>query len=72
MLVGLLTIDPHVRGHQATNWTVPLLHGELQRFGYTLSLRIVRRPCTAWATAGNAPGFVLGRPDPAYAEKKGP
>lgn len=71
-LVGLLTTDPQTRGHQATSWTVPLLHGELQRVGYALSPRTVRRALHRLGYRWKRPRYVLGRPDPAYAEKKGP
>ncbi len=71
VLVGLLTTDPQTRGHQATTWTVPLLHGELQRLGYRLSPRTVRRALHRLGYRWKRPRYVLGRPDPAYAEKKG-
>ena len=70
-LVGLLATDPQVRGHPATTWTVPLLHGELIRLGYRLSQRTVRRALHRLGYRWKRPRYVLGRPDPAYAEKKG-
>jgi transposase len=69
-LVGLLTLDPQTRGHQATSWTVPLLHGELRRIGYDLSARTVRRALHRLGYRWKRPRFVLGRPDPEYAAKK--
>ena len=71
-LVGLLETDPQTRGHQATTWTVPLLHGELARCGYQLSPRTVRRALHRLGYRWKRPRYVLGRPDPAYAEKKQP
>lgn len=70
-LVGLLDTDPQARGHQATTWTVPLLHGELVRLGYRLSRRTVRRALHRLGYRWKRPRYVLGRPDPAYAEKNG-
>jgi len=72
LLVGLLETDPQARGHQATTWTVPLLHGELVRLGYQLSPRTVRRALHRLGYRWKRPRYVLGRPDPAYAEKKRP
>ena len=69
-LVGLLETDPQQRGHQATGWTVPLLHGELIRLGYRLSPRTVRRVLHRLGYRWKRPRYVLGRPDPAYAQKK--
>ena len=69
-LVGLLEIDPQTRGHPATTWTVPLLHGELVRLGYQLSPRPGRRALHRLGYRWKRPRSVLGRPDPAYAEKK--
>lgn len=70
-LVGLLETDPQIRGQQATAWTVPLLHGELVRLGYQLSHRTVRRALHRLGYRWKRPRYVLGRPDPAYAEKNG-
>ena len=72
VLVGLLELDPQTRGHQVTSWTVPLLHGELVRLGYRLSDHTVRRALHRLGYRWNRPRYVLGRPDPAYAEKKRP
>lgn len=71
LLAGFLGTDPQTRGHQATGWTVPLLHGELTRLGYRLSHRTVRRAIHRLGYRWKRPRYVLGRPDPAYAEKKG-
>lgn len=69
-LVGLLSGDPQTRGHQATNWTVPLLLGELTRLGYRLSDHTVRRALHRLGYRWKRPRYVLGRPDPEYAAKK--
>lgn len=71
LLAGLLGTDPQACGHQATGWTVALLHGELTRLGYRLSPRTVRRAIHRLGYRWKRPRYVLGRPDPAYAERKG-
>lgn len=65
VLTQLLDSDPQARGHRATGWTVPLLQGELAQGGAMVGARTIRR-------ALHRPRYVLGRPDPAYAEKRGP
>jgi transposase len=70
-LEALLATDPQQHGHRATGWTVPLLRGELAAQGTVFGERTIRR---AWHRLGyrwKRPRYVLGRPDPAYAEKKG-
>lgn len=71
VLEGLLATDPQARGWQATGWTVPLLRTELERAGYTVSSYTVRRTLHRQGWRWKRPQYVLGRPDPAYAEKKG-
>jgi transposase len=71
-LEAWLAGDPQAHGHQATGWTVPLLHTELAGAGYDLSARTVRRALHRLGYRWKRPQYVLGRPDPAYAEKKGP
>lgn len=71
-LTGLLDQDPQARGHHATGWTVPLLRAELAAAGYALSEHTVRRSLHRLGYRWTRPKFVLGRPDPAYAEKKTP
>jgi transposase len=71
LLAGLLASDPQVRGHQATGWTVPLLRTELAAAGYRLSPRTVRRAVHRLGYRWKRPQYVLGRPDPDYAAKKG-
>jgi transposase len=71
-LEALLGADPQARGHAATGWTVPLLTGELRAAGYPVSARTVRRTLHRRGWRWKRPKFVLGRPDPAYAQKKKP
>lgn len=71
LLVGLLATDPQARSHQATGWTVPLLHTELAAAGYRLSPRTVRRAVHRLGYRWKRPQYVLGRPDPDYEAKKG-
>jgi transposase len=71
LLDQLLTGDPQAYGHHATGWTVPLLHGEVARAGYRVSARTVRRTVRRLGWRWKRPKYVLGRPDPAYAEKRG-
>ena len=72
MLPRLLATDPQACGHQATGWTVPLLQGELAQVGYAVGARTVRRALHRLGYRWKRPQYVLGRPDPAYAEKRGP
>ena len=67
----LLASDPQAHGHHATGWTVPLVHGELVKRGYAMSARTTRRTLHRLGWRWKRPKYVLGRPDPAYAEKKG-
>lgn len=71
LLGALLARDPQAEGHHATGWTVPLLHGEAVRAGYAVSARTVRRIVRRLGWRWKRPKYVLGRPDPAYAAKKG-
>jgi len=71
-LVALLGEDPQARGHHATGWTVPLLRTELERAGYAVSGQTVRRAVRRLGYRWKRPRYVLGRPDPDYAEKRGP
>jgi transposase len=72
LLEELLAADPQTRGHQATGWTVPLLRTELATAGVVAGERTIRRALHRLGWRWKRPKFVLGRPDPAYAEKKGP
>lgn len=71
MLTGLLDQDPQSRGDQATGWTVPLLRTELAQAGYAVGGRTIRRALHRLGYRWKRPRYVLGRPDPADAEKKG-
>lgn len=71
MLVDLLATDPQGRGHRATGWTVPLLRGELARVGTAVGERTIRRALHRLGYRWKRPRYILGRPDPAYAEKRG-
>jgi transposase len=71
-LAALLGQDPQTHGHHATGWTVPLLRTELAAAGYDLSAHTVRRTLHRLGYRWKRPKFVLGRPDPAYAQKKPP
>jgi transposase len=71
VLEELLGQDPQSRGHHATGWTVPLLQTELAAAGYAPSESTLRRALHRLGYRWKRPRFVLGRPDPAYAEKRG-
>jgi transposase len=51
---------------------VPLLRSELAQAGYTVGARTIRRALHRLGYRWKRPRSVLGRPDPAYAEKRGP
>lgn len=70
-LQDLLSADPQAWGHQATGWTVPLLRTELARADCVVGERTIRRALHRLGYRWKRPRYVLGRPDPAYAEKKG-
>ena len=70
-LAGVLASDPQTHGHQATGWTVPLLRTELARAGTEVGERTVRRALKRLGYRWKRPQYVLGRPDPDYAEKRG-
>lgn len=71
LLTTLLRDDPQAHGHHATGWTTPLLHGEVQRAGHRVSEHTVRRAVRRLGWRWKRPKYVLGRPDPQYAEKRG-
>jgi transposase len=76
LLTALLGSDPQQYGHHSAQrapagWTVPLLHGETRRAGYLVSTRTVRRTVRRLGWRWKRPKYVLGRPDPADAEKRG-
>lgn len=62
--------DPQAHGYAATGWTAPLLRTELDKRGWAAAERTIRRTLHRLGWRWKRPKFVLGRPDPAYAEKK--
>jgi transposase len=70
LLGELLAGDPQARGYHATGWTVPALRAELAAAGYAVGERTIRRALHRLGWRWKRPKYVLGRPDPAYAEKK--
>ncbi len=70
-LQDLLGGDPQAHGYAATGWTVPLLRTELGRQGWVVADRTLRRTLKRLGYRWKRPQYVLGRPDPAYTEKKG-
>ena len=72
VVTALLGADPQTHGYQATGWTVPLLRTELARAGYAVGERTIRRALHRLGYRWKRPRYVLGRPDAAYAEKRGP
>jgi transposase len=68
----LQATDPQAHGYRATGWTAPLLQTELAAQGYRASLHTIRRTLHRLGWRWKRPKYVLGRPDPAYAEKKSP
>lgn len=67
-----LKSDPQARGYHATGWTVPMVRAELARAGYRVGPRTIRRTLHRLGWRWKRPKYVLGRPDPAYGEKKRP
>jgi transposase len=72
VLTERLGEDPQTRGYQATGWTVPLLRAELAHVGVVVGERTIRRALHRLGYRWKRPQYVLGRPDPAYAEKREP
>jgi transposase len=70
-LEALLAANPQQQGQLATGWTVPLLRAELGRAGHRVGEHTVRRQLHRSGWRWKRPKYVLGRPDPAYAEKNG-
>lgn len=62
--------DPQAHGYAATGWTVPLLRTALAQRGWVAGERTIRRTLHRLGWRWKRPKYVLGRPDPAYAEKK--
>lgn len=70
LLGECLVSDPQTRGYHATGWTVPALRAELAVAGYVVGERTIRRTLHRLGWRWKRPKYVLGRPDPAYTEKK--
>jgi transposase len=62
--------DLQAHGYAAANWTAPLLRTELAKRGWPAAERTIRRTLHRLGWRWKRPKYVLGRPDPAYAEKK--
>jgi transposase len=71
ILRTLLASNPQAHGHRATGWTVPLLRTELATQGTRVSERTIRRALHRLGYRWKRPRYILGRPDPEYAAKKG-
>jgi transposase len=71
LLTELLASDPQTHGHRATGWTVPLLQTELTARGTGVGERTIRRALHRLGYHWKRPRYILGRPDPDYAAKKG-
>jgi transposase len=63
--------DPQAHSYAATDWTAPLLRTALARRGWPAAERTLRRTRQRRGWRWERPKYVLGRPDPAYAEKRG-
>ena len=68
----LLASDPQSHGYHVPGWTVPLVCRAAVQAGYAVSAQTVRRAIRRLGWRWKRPKYVLGRPDPAYAEKKRP
>src|SRR5260370_25316314 len=62
--------DPQAHGCAAAGWTAPLLRTELAKRGWPAAERTVHRTLHRLGWRWKRAKCVLGRPDPAYAEKK--
>lgn len=71
-LDALLRRDPQECGYMLTGWTVPAVQAEAARAGYRVSPSTLRRAIRRLDWRWKRPKFVLGRPDPDYAQKKRP
>ena len=71
LLAAFLGTDPQAYGYHATGWTVPLLQTALAAQGYVPSESTLRRALHRLGYRWKRPRYVLGRPDPADAEKRG-
>jgi transposase len=63
--------DPQAHGYAATGWTAPLLRTALGQRGWPAAERTIRRTLHRLGWRWKRPKYVLGRPDPASAQKRG-
>jgi transposase len=63
-LLAELAKDPLSLGYAATNWTVPLFAAHLQRQGWPISQRTLRRRLHAAGLRWKRPRFVFAEPEP--------
>lgn len=70
-LESLLTSDPQTAGERSTGWTVALLRTHLAQAGYGVSAHTLRRTLHRLGWRWKRPRYQLGRPDPAYEQKRG-
>jgi len=68
----LLGRDPQECGYTLSGWTVPALQTEAVRLGYRVSSATLRRAIRRLGWRWKRPKYVLGTPDPGYAERKRP
>jgi transposase len=70
LLDNLLSQDPLQHGFHATGWTVDMLRAQVEKSGYSVSERTMRRTVHKLGWRWKRPKYVLGRPDPDYEQKK--
>ena len=72
-LLAEMAQDPRALGYAASNWTVPLLAGHLQRrLRLPITARTLRRRLHAAGLRWKRPRYVFAEPEPNVAQKKGP
>ncbi len=71
LLDSLLSQDPLEHGFHSTGWTVQMLHSRVEAAGYQVSEHTIRRTLHKLGWRWKRPKYVLGRPDPDYAQKNG-
>jgi transposase len=71
VLNSLLSEDPQQHGFHSTGWTVDMLRAQVEKAGYQVSERTIRRTLHKLGWSWKRPKYVLGRPDPDYEQKKG-
>lgn len=71
-LLSEMAKDPLSLGYAATNWTVPLLAGHLQRrCGLAINAHTLRRRLRKAGLRWKRPRYVFAPPEPHLAQKKG-